>query len=133
MAYTVGIKRRWIPGYRKVTVTGHDWQNWRFILNLADGSQEHIPGFTVGALKVYADFWTHLAQVERSRPTPPPVPQFRPVVPEPVVEARHEPVQSTVEVEEYQPPPRNDSPEMQEVRRRAANRVRSILASDGPH
>lgn len=79
MSYTVGIKRRFLPGYRKVQVTGHDWKDFRFILNLIDGSQESIPGFQLSSLKVYADFWTHLAQLERSSPgivpreTPPPV------------------------------------------------------------
>lgn len=119
MAYTVGVKRKLFFGYRKVMVNAHDWQNGRFILNLTDGSQRHIPGFSVPELKVYADFWTHLAQT-------------RPQVASPKIQA-------SAPVATYQPPAQeelNYSPapparEPTEVEKRAAERVRSIFAGDG--
>ncbi len=135
MAYTIGIKRRWLPGYRKITVTGHEWQNWRFILNLTDGSQEHIPGFSTSVLKVYADFWTHL-QIERARVAPQrqgasaaPIPLS---VPAPALEE----VEAPIEAQESfpAPPPKPErSPLELEVERRAAERVRSIQASLHEH
>jgi hypothetical protein len=60
MSYTVGIKRRFLPGFRKIAVLAHSWENFRFLLNLVDGSQLVIPGFRVDAIKVYADFNDHL-------------------------------------------------------------------------
>ncbi len=114
MSYTIGIKRRFLPGYQKVKVTGHDWQHGRFILNREDGSQDHIPGFSTPRLKVYADFWTHLAQVERSRPVPKPEPEKA--------------VVNEVQWQEPVPPPQR---ELSEVEKRAAQRVRDIYASNG--
>lgn len=67
MSYTVGIKRRFWPGYRLVQVTGHSWENFRFILNLTDGSQIVIPGFQAGGIKVYPDFKSHIAVLEDAR------------------------------------------------------------------
>lgn len=128
MAYTVGIKRRWFFGYRKVQVNGHDWQNFRFILNLTDGSQESIPGFTARGVKVYPDFWTHIAQVERTRGAPAPVVAARPEPPQRPAPA---PIQPEPEPDEYREP--QPAPETLEVRRRAAERVRTILASEGQH
>lgn len=135
MAYTIGIKRRFFPGYRKVRVTGHDWQNWRFILNLEDGSQEHIPGFAAPALKVYADFWTHLQMTKTAAP--------RDVSREIALahlagragaQAGPVPVVTTAPIETPAPVPsepeaetvRDESPAMQEARRRAAERIREL-------
>lgn len=128
--YTVGIKRRFWFGYRKVMVTGHDWQNGRFILNLVDRSQEHIPGFAVPILKVYNDFWTHIAQIEQERK----IAAF-----EAYKErqgATKEPPRvavSAVEIaqEDVDVPRQEVDLRKQEIERRAAERVRSILASDG--
>lgn len=129
--YTIGLKRRWLPGYRRYSVTKHDWQNFRFILNLADGSQEHIPGFSVSALKVYPDFWAHLAQLERPR------------VDAPVrAGATREPAPVSVPVPEQDPPqePEQTPPYREpptalelEVHRRAAERVRDIQARINEH
>jgi hypothetical protein len=121
MSYTVGIKRRFFPGYRKVQVTAHDWNNFRFILNLTDGSQEIIPGFSSRGVKVYADFWTHLHMqqakvVPRETPREPPAP---------------------VHVEPDETPPPGPPPVVQEddaitreVKRRAAERVRALQSSE---
>lgn len=137
MAYTIGIKRRWIPGYRKVQVTGHDWQNWRFILNLSDGSQEHVPGFSLMTLKVYPDFWTHL-QIERAKAPPREVQRqgatvaAAPILEEPVQEQGFIPDLPQHEIRTA-PPPIEKSPLELEVERRAAERVRSIQAGiNGP-
>ncbi len=125
MSYTVGIKRNFGLGYRKVTVTGHDWQNGRFILNLTDGSQEHIPGFSAPALKVYADFWTHLAQIERQRP-PPPVVRQGATLASPPPARQPEPIPVQDEEPEYVAA---DSPQMAEAKHRAAIRVQQILGN----
>ena len=58
MAYTVGIKKWW--GYEKISVTRHSWENFRFIFDLANGEQLHVPGFRASGVKVYADFWKHV-------------------------------------------------------------------------
>ncbi len=114
MSYTIGLKRRFIPGYRKIRVKGHEWQNGRFILNLEDGSQDHIPGFSIPYLKVYADFWAHLAQLERSRP------------------AVKEPEPASEVVWQDTLPKPEPQREMTEVERRAAQRVRDIYSGNGP-
>ncbi len=129
MSYTVGVKRNFWFGHRKVTVNGHDWQNGRFILNLTDGSQEHIPGFSTPGVKVYADFWTHLAQIERSRPAPPPMPVRQPVnvAPQPV--AQIQPMFET----EPDPEPEQEIPESaitQEAKRRATEHIQRILGAN---
>lgn len=123
MAYTIGIKRRFLPGYRKVQVKGHDWQNGRFILNLTDGSQLHIPGFQTPDVKVYPDFWTHL-QFERASAAP----VIRQGATQRQFEERPAPAPVAVQNEPVQQP--LFDPLTDEVKRRAAERVRSILASD---
>lgn len=132
MAYTVGIKRRWLPGYRKVLVSAHEVQQGWFIFNLADGSQERYPALSIPGLKVYNDFWTHLAQMQRTTmeaPRPAVVPRET----QTVVEEAREPAPRVEQPEiELQSRP-GDSPEMLEVKRRAAERVRDILASNESH
>jgi hypothetical protein len=126
MAYTVGIKRKFWFGFRLVKVKGHDWQHGRFILNCDDGSQEHIPGFSTPLLKVYADFWTHLAQLDRERPAAPPPPRPEPIrqeLPRQGATTAPQPAYSDVpEVHEEL------DPLEQEVKRRATERVQRILA-----
>lgn len=129
MSYTVGIKRRFWFGHKKYVVTGHDWQNFRFILNLGDGSQIHLPGFSCAGLRVYPDFWTHHAQgereIERRRGRQ-------------GAHARPEPVQPLEDYAELKPVRADEpshfqaprDPRQDEVKRRAAERVRSIRASD---
>jgi hypothetical protein len=129
MSYTIGIKRKFWPGYRKVSVNGHDWQNGRFILNLVDGAQEHVPGYSVRVLKVFPDFWTHIAREKRQGATvePRPVPaqakpvddfelirQQEPIREEPV---RQEPKRATM------------SPMEQEIARRAQEKVDQLFSS----
>lgn len=63
--YTIGIKRRFWFGYRKVLVGGHSYQADRLILNRINGAQEHITGVPVPNFMVYPDFLVHLAN-ERS-------------------------------------------------------------------
>ncbi len=62
MSYTVGVKRRFFPGFKKYVVKAHDWKDFRFLLNLENGEQVQIPGFRCPAFKVCADFWIHHAQ-----------------------------------------------------------------------
>ncbi len=121
MSYTIGVKRRLWFGYCKHEVNGHDWQNGRFILNLVDGSQIHIPGFQVPEIKVYPNFWTHLAHIERTaRPR---------VAQQPAEELpRPEPVRHGATAEQ---PVEDEDPAMQEVLRRARERVRSISQGYG--
>lgn len=130
MSYTVGIKRRILPGYRRVSVTAHSWEQGRFILNLSDGSQEHV---VAAGLKVYPDFWTHLAQIERSNRAVhierSGIVTERPVTRSVPRETQPEPP-TAFEAESYEPV---ESVDMQEVKRRAAERVRSILAADAAH
>jgi regulator of protease activity HflC (stomatin/prohibitin superfamily) len=64
MLYTVGIKRLFW-GFKKYQVTGHKWDNWRLILDLPDGSQLHIPGVKISALKVYPDVRQAIEQAQR--------------------------------------------------------------------
>jgi hypothetical protein len=123
MSYTVGVKRRFLPGYRPYFVTGHSWSPRSVTLNLLDGSQEHIE---THGLKVYPDFWTHLAQVQAAQVH---VPRETFVVPPIVTRRDPEPIDEPSDYAE----PAADSPDMQEVKRRAAERVRSILSADGAH
>lgn len=55
--FTVGIKRRFFPGFKRYLVTSFNWLNvdrW-LSLKIADGSELQIPGVKVKALKVYPD------------------------------------------------------------------------------
>lgn len=64
MYYTVGIKRSFLPGYRKFKVVN----NWievqvdgfqiepRMVLELKNGTELSIPGINKKAVKVYADY-----------------------------------------------------------------------------
>lgn len=65
MAYTVGLKKWW--GYQKLSVNRHSWENFRFIFDLADGSQLIVPGFKASGVKVYSDFWKHVELTNRAR------------------------------------------------------------------
>jgi hypothetical protein len=64
VSYTIGIKRRFIPGYTKYRAVRHSWENFRFLVDLEDGSQLVIPGFRAEGLKVYPDFKTHIQDLE---------------------------------------------------------------------
>lgn len=60
ISYTVGVRRRFLPIFRKYVVTGHDTENMpsgaRLHLVLADGSQLAIPGIDRRVFKVYPDY-----------------------------------------------------------------------------
>ena len=121
--YTVGLKRRFWPGSSKVKVTRHSWENFRFILDLADGSQELVPGFSCRGLKVYPDFWAYMAFLKsQDRPAREPAPleikkEFSGVTNQDVPRETQ-----TVVAEEARP---YVSPE---VMQRATLRVRGILS-----
>lgn len=119
MAYTIGIKRRWLPGYRRLLVTGHAWQHGRFILDLNDGSQEHIVG---AGIRVYTDFWAHLAHVKKSQPIVQPEPQ-------PVAAPTPAPVEPTDDYTEPPPLPVPETPMMQLARQRAMERIKELHAN----
>ncbi len=62
--YTIGIKKWW--GYEKHSVSKHSWENFRFIFDLADGSQLIVPGFKAAGVKVFADFHEHVELINRA-------------------------------------------------------------------
>lgn len=118
MSYTIGIKRRFGFGFKKYQVNGHDWQNFRFILDLIDGSQIYIPGFSAVALRVYPNFWTHIAQLKQ-----------RAAVEDP--KKAEPPAEAPISVQAPEPQkkaPPSAQPEDPEVLRRAHERLRSIYA-----
>lgn len=68
IAYTVGIKRRFLPGFRKYTVTYHDTdEHMRLHMQLTDGSQIVVPGLHRQALKVYPDYRNAEIQLSKLR------------------------------------------------------------------
>lgn len=66
LCYTVGIKRRFLPGYRKFKVTAHEWDTTRIeqvlVLTLANGGFVSC-GMHGREMRVYADY--HQAQREQ--------------------------------------------------------------------
>lgn len=65
MSYTIGIKKWW--GFEKYDVTRHSWENFRFIFDLADGSQLIVPGFKASGVKVFKNFWDHVGAQNRAQ------------------------------------------------------------------
>ncbi len=130
MSYTVGIKRKFWFGYQKVTVSGHEWQNGRLILNRLDGSQEHIPGYAVPSWRVYSDIWNHIGQIERNRPRVEP----RTVQPEAEPAPAYERQGAVAQEPQGAAQPRviQEDYLMKEARRRAAERIASISGGYGP-
>lgn len=139
MSYTVGIKRRFLPGFKAYKVKSHDWQNFRFVLELEEGGELHIPGFQAPSLKVYPDFWTHLhnlrAQIPQRAPAPQPiqqVPQQQQQYQAPLPQYQTtEPSQQIAQWQTTQPAPGSSDFERKALEL-AAQRVNSILASNGP-
>lgn len=79
ISYTVGIKRRFLPLFKRYSVTGHDTDSGCLLLNLTDGSQLSVPGVTQKVIKVYPDYRNAEIQLAKLRkrdvqPNPPPVP-----------------------------------------------------------
>ncbi len=60
LCYTVGIKRRVMPGYRKFTVFGHRSEkigdSYRLVLKCEDGSLVAVPALAKKEIKVYPDY-----------------------------------------------------------------------------
>lgn len=145
--YTVGIKRRFFPGYTKFRVKAHSWESNRFILNLVTGEQIQIPGFQAPALKVYSDFWEY--NQKKSKPEPSRLPEsLKYPVPAKVQGAtvREDSQDEQAHLEAHQEFVRNVQKELPtvripeepviedhvsaEARRRASERVRGILQSN---
>lgn len=149
--YTVSVKRRFLPGYKKYRVTSHSWENFRFIFNLASGEQLIIPGFKATAVKVHRDFWDYVASKNTRQNVPhgtfrqgatKEIPEttdeglidtsgvkwdekaFANVVAKPV-ESKDE--QKNEIIDNYQPKDNYVSPE---VLKRASERVRGILQTE---
>lgn len=71
--YTVGVKRRFLPGYTKYRVTAHksqfDLNGYslripRLVLTLADGSELALPGALDRGIIIYPDFKSGLDRLE---------------------------------------------------------------------
>lgn len=67
MKYTVGVGRRFLPGFRRYKVTGHTTEPVgnipRLVLTCADGSIVAIPGLDKRKVKVYPDYQDEVARV----------------------------------------------------------------------
>ncbi len=87
VAYTVGVKRRFLPGFKKFKVTGHDTEHFgdgaRLLLYLMDGSILALPSVQRRVVKVYPDkriadervkSFRAQAMAPRERPRPQPAP-----------------------------------------------------------
>ncbi len=132
MSYTVGVKRRFWFGFDEYNVNAHGFEGGRFILNLVDGSQIHVPTFHTPRLKVYANFWIHLAQEKAKAPVFEQPRVSRPVQVEAPVEfappSQVEPQRVNESVQQAPPPVapwmRNHT---SEAEKKAAQRVQEIL------
>lgn len=74
MTYTIGIKRKWLPGYTKYRVTQHRTQfnvggkelpHPRLVLTLVNGDELAISAIDTRDFIVYVDFQREQARVRR--------------------------------------------------------------------
>jgi len=76
MSYTLGIKRRFWPGYTKYRVTAHETDynanEIRLIIHLADGSKMVIPNMDRRVFKLYPDFSIAMQKTAPVAAVPPP-------------------------------------------------------------
>jgi len=59
MSYTIGIKRKLGPGFKKHTVNTHYYDQDRIFLELSNGGQLSYPGLHSLTIQVYPDIWEH--------------------------------------------------------------------------
>lgn len=68
--YTIGIKRKFLPGYRLFSVTHHDNETidgrTRLILNCADKSVVVVPDIAGRGVKVFPDYHYAVTQKEQN-------------------------------------------------------------------
>lgn len=142
--YTVGVKHRILPWYKKYQVKAHSWENFRFILNLVNGEQIYIPGFQATAVKVYANFWNHYKREELRRQSAPVIDRLqgatfvdrsagkqREPLPENDIVKRDYDLKEVDYANENGEEPRtapHDDGVSSEAKRRASERVRGILS-----
>jgi hypothetical protein len=78
MFYTVGVRRRFLPVFKKYKVFRHDTETLaeggRLILQLADGSQLGIPGIARRVVKVYPDYRAFEFRMQQQSPAQQPAP-----------------------------------------------------------
>lgn len=76
MTYTIGIKRKWLPGYKKYLVTQHRTQfvvggkelpHPRLVLSLVSGDELAIGMIDCRDFIVYADFQREQARIRREQ------------------------------------------------------------------
>lgn len=79
-SYTIGIKRRFLPFYRKFRVFGHKnetvGQDVRLVMTMVDGSTLAVPDIAKRFLRVYPDYDNAKANQEKFKAgkiSPPPV------------------------------------------------------------
>lgn len=61
--YTIGLARRfWFT--KRLAVTGHKWENFRYIFQLRDGSELSVPGFRAEGVTVYPDIKAYMAYLQ---------------------------------------------------------------------
>lgn len=69
LAYTIGIKRRFLPFYKRYSVYGHKTEvlagNVRLVMKLDDGSTLTVPEIAKRQLKVYPDYDNAIANQEK--------------------------------------------------------------------
>lgn len=102
MPYTIGVKRRFLFGFRKIKVYYHALTASGLELHRVDGAQELISNLKLARWIVYPDYWMVRAKVEALTRVPGPGPVVEPSV------IRHvEP--------SFEPPVKQPSAAMQEI------------------
>jgi hypothetical protein len=96
LPYHVGIKRRFLPGFRKISVLSHSFTQDGLELHRADGVQEMVTNLVLRRWVVYPDYWMTKAKIEAVQAT---APQHQPAqepifAPPPYVPTRSTPAPS---------------------------------------
>jgi hypothetical protein len=65
IAYTVGVKRRFLPGYRKFSCVHHAMDHDGLELHLVDGSAVFMPTLILRGYKVYPNYSVAQEKIER--------------------------------------------------------------------
>ena len=69
--YTVGVKRRFLPGYKKFKVTAHEPAVWGnvtvFAMTMADGSYVFVSNLDRRGVRVYPDYRVASARLQADK------------------------------------------------------------------
>lgn len=65
IAYTIGVKRRFLPGYRKFQCVHHSMDNDGLELHLVDGSAVFLSALVVRGYKVYPNYRVAQEKIKR--------------------------------------------------------------------